>query len=76
MSLITLIGPPVIVAKWAHTTPACAPIRLAYWAASLENVGMSVKAVDAVGNAPDQLSPADDERFLTKSKKSGEAAAR
>ena len=65
MSLITLIRPSVLVAKWAHTTPTCPPIGLAYLAASLEAAGMTVKAVDAVGNAPEQMLPADDERFLT-----------
>ncbi|MDA1091316.1 MAG: radical SAM protein [Proteobacteria bacterium] len=65
MSLITLIRPPVLVAKWAHTTPTCPPIGLAYLAAALEGVGMTVKAVYAVGNAPEQMLPADDQRFLT-----------
>lgn len=65
MSLITLVRPPVLVAKWAHTTPTCPPIGLAYLAASLENAGWAVKAIDAVGNAPEQMLPIDDDRFLS-----------
>ena len=65
MPLITLIRPSVLVAKWAHTTPTCPPIGLAYLAGSLEHAGMTVKVIDAVGNAPDQMQPAGDDRFLT-----------
>ena len=65
MSLVTLIRPPVLVAKWAHTTPTCPPIGLAYLAAVLIGNDIAVNVVDAVGNAPDQMLPTDDERFLS-----------
>ena len=65
MSLITLIRPPVLVAKWAHTTPTCPPIGLAYLAGSLVESGMTVKVVDAIGNASEQMLPTDDARFLS-----------
>jgi len=64
-SLVTLIRPPVLVARWAHTTPTCPPIGLAYIAGAIEATGATVVVVDAVGEATDQFMPTDDERFLS-----------
>lgn len=65
MSLVTLVRPPVLVAKWAHTTPTCPPIGLAYVASSLQAAGHAVTVIDAVGEAPEQRLPTSDPRFLS-----------
>lgn len=62
---VSLIRPPALVAKWAHTTPTCPPIGLAYIAGSLVDAGRSVQIVDAVGEATDQYLKTDDPRFLS-----------
>ena len=63
--LVSLIRPPVVVAKWAHTTPTCPPIGLAYIAGTLRDDGHTVLVVDMVGNAPDQMLPlAEENQFL------------
>ena len=65
MAHITLIRPPVLVAKWAHTTPTCPPIGLAYVAGSLRAAGHAMTVIDAVGAAPEQRLPTADPRFLS-----------
>lgn len=62
---ISIIRPPVVVAKWAHTTPTCPPIGLAYIAGTLEDGGWDVSVIDAVGEAAEQFLPTKDERFLS-----------
>lgn len=52
------------MAKWAHTTPTCPPIGLAYIAGALIEDGYQVDVIDAVGEAPDQMLPSTDSRFL------------
>lgn len=64
MSVVTLIRPPTVVARWAHTTPTCPPIGLAYLAASLRCAGHKVEVIDAVGEEIFQMLPVDDKRFL------------
>jgi len=61
---VTLIRPPTVVAKWAHTTPTCPPIGLAYLAASLRQAGHKVEVIDAVGEGIFQMLPVGDKRFL------------
>ena len=65
MSVVSLIRPPTLVAKWAHTTPTCPPLGLAYLAGALAKAGHSVHAVDAVGAAPQSYVPTPDPRFLS-----------
>ena len=63
--LITLVRPPTLVARWAHTTPTCPPIGLAYIAGALVAAGWRTACVDAIGSAPEQLLPTNDKRFLS-----------
>lgn len=65
MAFITLIRPPTVVAKWAHTTPTCPPIGLAYVAAALRRAGHDIQIVDAVGETVTSFLPTTDARFLT-----------
>ena len=65
MTHVTLVRPPTLVAKWAHTTPTCPPIGLAYVAGALRHAGHDVHAVDAVGEASEQMLETDDRRFLS-----------
>jgi radical SAM superfamily enzyme YgiQ (UPF0313 family) len=76
MVAVTLIRPPVVVARWAHTTPTCPPIGLAYIAASLLSAGHRVRVVDAVGEATEQLVPTADPRFLSHGLSTAEIVAR
>ncbi len=64
MAFVSLIRPPTVVAKWAHTTPTCPPIGLAYVAASLQRAGHKVEVIDAVGEEIFQMLPVDDKRLL------------
>jgi radical SAM superfamily enzyme YgiQ (UPF0313 family) len=64
-ALVTLIRPPVVVARWAHTTPTCPPIGLAYIAGSIIAAGHQVKVVDAIGEAHEQFVELTDKRFLS-----------
>ena len=73
---VTLIRPPVLVAKWAHTTPTCPPIGLAYIAGSLVDAGHTVQVVDAVGEATEQQLPTDDPRFLSHGLSTADIVAR
>lgn len=74
--LITLVRPPVVVAKWAHTTPTCPPIGLAYLAGALLAAGHRVAVVDAVGEAANQYLPLPDPRFLAHGLSASQTAAR
>lgn len=58
MTKICLIRPPTIVAKWAHTSPTCPPIGMAYLASALKKAGYLVQAIDATGEAISQMLPA------------------
>jgi anaerobic magnesium-protoporphyrin IX monomethyl ester cyclase len=49
MSLVTLVRPPTVVPKWAHTTPICPPIGVAYVASAVREAGHRVAIVDALG---------------------------
>ena len=40
------------VPRWAHVSPICPPLGLAYVASSIQKAGYSVKCVDAIGDAP------------------------
>src|SRR5687767_39120 len=57
MSLVTLVRPPTVVPKWAHTTPVCPPIGVAYVAAALRAAGVQAALVDGLGEAIDQTRP-------------------
>ncbi|MBI5162649.1 MAG: B12-binding domain-containing radical SAM protein [Magnetospirillum sp.] len=76
MANVTLIRPPVLVAKWAHTTPTCPPIGLAYVASSLVAAGHTVRVVDAVGEAPASRHPTGDPRFLSHGLSTAQIVAR
>lgn len=54
---VVLVKPPMQVARGNHLTLACPPLGIAYLAASLRSHGIPVTVVDAVGEAPDQVSP-------------------
>lgn len=54
---ITLVKPPMQVARANHLTLACPPIGLAYLAATLRERGETVTIVDAVGEAPTNKEP-------------------
>lgn len=66
MAFVTLVRPPIVVAKWSHTTPTCPPIGLAYLAGTLRHAGHEVRIVDAVGEAPFQMTPIGDGRLLAR----------
>ena len=51
MPSVTLVRPPTVVPKWAHTTPVCPPIGVAYVAAALRGAGHRVTIIDALGEA-------------------------
>ena len=76
MTTVCLIRPPVLIAKWAHTTPTCPPIGLAYIAGSLMEDHHDVSTVDAVGEAVEQFLPADDPRFVSHGLSAEEIATR
>ena len=76
MALVTLVRPPTIVAKWAHTTPTCPPIGLAYLAGSLQQAGHRVNVLDAVGENVSQMLPVEDNRFLSHGLSADEIADR
>ncbi|MFN7975667.1 MAG: cobalamin-dependent protein [Acidobacteriota bacterium] len=46
---LTLVRPPMVLSRLAHTTPTCPPIGLAYLAGSARAAGHDVGIVDAVG---------------------------
>ena len=54
---VTLVKPPIRVPTTAYGTLRCPPIGLAYVAAVLEQRGIDVGIVDAVGEAPAQILP-------------------
>jgi radical SAM superfamily enzyme YgiQ (UPF0313 family) len=54
---VTLVKPPIRVPTTAYGTLRCPPIGLAYLAAVLEERGIDVRIVDAVGEAPAQILP-------------------
>lgn len=65
MALITLVRPPTVVARWAHTTPTCPPIGVAYVASSLQQAGHRVEVIDAVGEDVFRMVRVpEDDRFL------------
>ncbi|KMP10502.1 hypothetical protein UR09_06055 [Candidatus Nitromaritima sp. SCGC AAA799-A02] len=52
---ITLVRPPIISSINSFSAPVTPPIALAYLSAALEKEGISVTAIDAVGEAIDQV---------------------
>ena len=61
---VTLVKPPLKVPTTAYGTLRCPPIGLAYIAAALEERGIPVAIVDAVGEMPRQMRPSDDPHFV------------
>ena len=57
MAHITLVRPPLLVSKNTLQGPITPPIGLAYLASNLIASGHVVTVVDAVGEAPDKVSP-------------------
>lgn len=53
------------VPRWAHVSPICPPLGLAYVAASLRKAGYDARCVDAVGEAPFQRIVLENKNFLT-----------
>ena len=76
MTLITLIRPPTVLAKWALSSPTCPPIGLAYVAGMLTDTGYKVAVVDAVGEATEQMLPTKDPRFFAHGLSTEEIIAR
>ena len=67
MSLVTLVRPPTVVPKWAHTTPVCPPLGVAYVASALKAAGHQVAVIDALGEAIFQTRSLEDRPgFLTR----------
>ena len=64
MSLITIIRPPIVVPKWAHTTIVCPPVGMAYLASSLRAAKHPVKLIDSVGEAVFSVREVDTHRSL------------
>ncbi len=64
MSLITLIRPPIVVPKWAHTTIVCPPVGMAYLASSIRKDGHQVKLIDSTGESPFNVMEVDPTRNL------------
>lgn len=54
---VVLVRPPMQVARGNHLTLACPPLGIAYLAATLRARGVAVSVVDAVGEAPTQITP-------------------
>jgi len=61
---VTLVKPPMQVARGNHLTLACPPLGLAYLASTLRARGVEVDIVDAVGEAPAQITPIEGHRHL------------
>jgi radical SAM superfamily enzyme YgiQ (UPF0313 family) len=58
VATVALIRPPSVVARYAATLNATPPLGVAYLAGSLTAAGHEVQVIDAVGEAPERLSPA------------------
>lgn len=77
MSLVTLVRPPTVVPKWAHTTPVCPPIGVAYVASALREARYRVAIVDALGEAIFHTRTVDERPgFLTRGLTIGELVRR
>lgn len=61
---VVLVRCPQLMAKWVSAGYALPPIGLAYVAASLRSAGHDVRVIDAIGEAIDQLHPADAEGVI------------
>lgn len=57
MARITLIRPPLLVSAWSDSGPLTPPLACAYLASSLRQAGHDVRILDAVGEAPFQVTP-------------------
>lgn len=55
----------MIVPRWAHTSPICPPLGLAYVASSIQQAGYPVKCVDAIGEAPFKRLVLENPNFLS-----------
>ncbi|NOT02243.1 MAG: B12-binding domain-containing radical SAM protein [Phycisphaerales bacterium] len=64
MALVTLIRPPLLVPKWSDSGPITPPIGPAYLAAGLQRAGHAVRIIDAVGEAPFQVTRLFNDRML------------
>ena len=62
---IVLLRPPMIVPRWAHVSPICPPLGLAYVAASIQQAGYNVRCVDGIGEAPFQRLVQENPNFLS-----------
>ena len=55
MAHITLIRPGLVSTPRSYSVIIAPPLGLAYVAAALEQAGHSIQAIDALGEAPEQL---------------------
>ncbi len=57
MARILLLRPPLLVSAWSDSGPLTPPLACAYLASSLRSAGHEVRILDAVGEAPFQVTP-------------------
>ncbi len=57
MSRVTLLRPALLVSAWSDSGPLTPPLAVACLAASLRAAGHQVRIVDAIGEAPFQVTP-------------------
>lgn len=73
---VVLVRPALRVPKASYSTLACPPLGLAYLAAALEQAGIDVRVIDAVGEAPRKYSALPTRRFVGLGLDDGQIAAR
>lgn len=64
MAKVCLVRPPMIDVRYMYNTIVCPPVGLAYVAAAARGSGHDVTVIDAVGEAPERVSPLPDPDYL------------
>jgi anaerobic magnesium-protoporphyrin IX monomethyl ester cyclase len=76
MPKLCLIRPAILELRYQATTLTCPPIGLAYLAAAARAAGHGVTVIDAVGEAPTNSSPLEDDRLSVRGLTADEIVAR